>query len=614
MLPGRDLTGLIASSRRGATFNAHSYPTKIDASAILRCILQHTLPGDTVLDPFAGSGSTGIAATLAGSAAASQSAGLGPEIADGERNAVLVDVSALGTFIAETLANPPSRREFLAAANELLDDLESEFGWMYEAVDPDGVRGQIRHIIWTEFIRCPGCGTEQSFFASAVKRTPPAISENATCSVCRRSFRTSGTPRITESYYDDILGRRICTRKRRPALVYGSTGTRNWSRAANADDERLVRRIRRRACLPQSIPVRAMMDNPEGKWGEMHRTGYHVGITHVHHFYTRRNLIAIGAAWEAAEPYPEHIRRALRFWISSFNATHSTLMTRIVCKKGAKDFVLSGSQPGALYVGSLPVEKNVLLGLRRKLRTIDAAFEIGRHRSNLIKVQRRSATAIDLPDASVDYAFADPPFGGNIQYAEVNFISEAWLGTITDMREEIVVSAHHGRSTQDYERLLSSALAEVHRVLKPGGKLTLAFHSTSPDVWNAVRSAWESAGFEVLGSAILDKEQTSFKQTTTRGAVWKDPLFLLGKRSSAFRPCERISDLWKLIDDRIQFLVDNAMLPQLRDKHHLFSFLVSELMARGESLPLTAQEFFTQLLARYPSRRGAYLPRLRRAV
>ena len=54
----------LPSSRSGAFFNAFSYPTKISPESIAIYIAATTMPGETVLDTFGGSGSTGIAALL----------------------------------------------------------------------------------------------------------------------------------------------------------------------------------------------------------------------------------------------------------------------------------------------------------------------------------------------------------------------------------------------------------------------------------------------------------------------------------------------------------------------------------------------------------------------
>ncbi len=52
------------STRVGALFNAFSYPTKISPESEALYIACHTNVGDTVLDPFGGSGTTGIATLL----------------------------------------------------------------------------------------------------------------------------------------------------------------------------------------------------------------------------------------------------------------------------------------------------------------------------------------------------------------------------------------------------------------------------------------------------------------------------------------------------------------------------------------------------------------------
>ena len=54
----------LPSSRSGAFYNTFPYPTKISPEAIAVYIACTTNPGDIVLDAFAGSGSTGVAALL----------------------------------------------------------------------------------------------------------------------------------------------------------------------------------------------------------------------------------------------------------------------------------------------------------------------------------------------------------------------------------------------------------------------------------------------------------------------------------------------------------------------------------------------------------------------
>ena len=56
----------VVEGKGNAFYKAHSYPTKVPHPAIMRFILHYTRPGDVVLDGFAGSGMTGVAAQACG--------------------------------------------------------------------------------------------------------------------------------------------------------------------------------------------------------------------------------------------------------------------------------------------------------------------------------------------------------------------------------------------------------------------------------------------------------------------------------------------------------------------------------------------------------------------
>ena len=272
--------------------------------------------------------------------------------------------------------------------------------------------------------------------------------------------------------------------------VYGSTGKKRWSRDANESDLALVGRV-------NSKPVSDLVPDVTIPWGDLYRRGYHQGITHLHHFYTKRNLFVFARLWERVSRFKGSLGDALRFWLLSYNASHATIMTRVVAKSGQKDLVVTSAQPGVLYVSGLPVEKNLFAGLRRKLSTIARAFEIIHGREGSVEVYQRSSCSVHLSDHSVDYMFTDPPFGGNIPYAEINFLNEAWLGQYTERDEEIIVSSAQGKAVGDYQALLCRALSEGRRILKPSGMATVVFHSASADVWNALQAAYSRRRFGV---------------------------------------------------------------------------------------------------------------------
>lgn len=575
----------LPAKRTGHLYGAFPYPTKISPEAIALFIAAHTKPGDTIFDGFAGSGTTGLATVLCEDPPdelRSEAERLKLDVEWGARNAVLYELGALGAYVGRTLTNPPEPFLFRKAAEELLRNAEAEDGWIYRALDTDGCEGNIRYVVWTDLLRCPACLREVSLWDACVYFNPAQISSHFSCPACDHKALLDNVEHVTESTWDDIVGGEQLQRVRRPVRMYGSTGKKRWSRKITQHDLSLLERVGTEP-HPDSVPNIAI------PWGDLYRRGYHKGITHLHHFYTRRNLFVFARLWERACRYGGALGDAMRFWLLSYNASHATIMTRVVAKSEQKDLVVTSAQPGVLYISGLPVEKNLFAGLRRKLSTITSAFAIIHGRKSRVSVYQRSSCNVDLPNHSVDYVFTDPPFGGNIPYAEINFLNEAWLDRYTERNEEIIVSRAQEKTVAEYQNLLKMALNEIHRILKPAGKATLVFHSASAEVWNALQSAYTDVGFGVECTSFLDKTQGSFKQVTTNGAVRGDPVLLLGKKSA--KRINPMPDVWTVAEQ----LWEEAILsfdPGEKTVQRLYSRLVRHYLTHHQQIPLDAETFY----------------------
>lgn len=578
---GRLYSAPIPSRRSGPLYNAFSYPTKIDPEAIALFIAAHTSPGDTLLDVFGGSGTTGLAARLCEKPTADmkrRARELGLPVEWGPRNAVLYELSVVGALLSTTMCEPPDPAEFAAAAERVLTAAADRYGWMYAAQAPNGVAGSVRHAIWSEVLVCGHCQERHSYWDLAVDRKPLALRRATQCPSCRSNILTSDAKRATEAILDPLMHVETVQRVRRLAYVYGRTGRTTWQRPPLASDINLVERVFAES-IPECAPSSAM------RWGDLHRSGYHQGINRVYHFYTRRNLIALGALWEAIDHEPANLRDALRMLVLSYNATHSTLMTRVVVKTGMSDFVLTGAQTGVLYISSLPVEKNVFEGVRRKIATFRAAFAALYGGSGSVRVVNASSTQLDLPNRSIDYVFTDPPFGGFIPYAEINQVNEAWLGSVTDDTEEAIISPAQRKGVAEYAALMKRVFAEVARVMKDGAAATVVFHSSKPDVWTALGDAFTAAGFVVERTSVLDKTQVSFKQVVSDGSTRGDAIFLLsrsGATITARTPCDLHTTIGELREQH------GANL----DPQHLYSRYVAQCVEGGRPVELTSKAFY----------------------
>lgn len=574
----------IPSTRGGAIYNAFSYPTKIDAETIAIYIAVHTKPGDTVLDPFAGSGSTGVAARLCEAPTPrmlklAEEAGLRP--AWGPRNAVLYELSTVGALLASVMTNPPDPVAFETRAREVLSQARTKFPDMYAAKGPDGRIGQIRHVVWTEIVVTPCCNVKQALWDAAVALDPAAFAATFKCSGCGSIVTGTSCARQTGRYLDEVTGRQVVSRKRVPAFVYGSTDGTNWARPATADDRRRVSAFTRRG-LPQEAPTDEIV------WGDLRRTGYHLGIERFHHLYTRRNLWALSTIWGAICDEPGELRDALMLWVLSYNASHSTLMTRVVAKKNQRDLIVTGSQSGVLYVSGLPVEKNVFNGLARKVNTFVEAFSQSRTGTGVVSVVNKSSTSMELDNCTIDYVFTDPPFGDYIPYAEVNQVNEAWLGAFTDRSNEAIVSAAQGKGISEYGALMHKVFGEVRRVLKNDGRATVVFHASKPPVWEALGEAFSKNGLVVERTSVLEKTQVSFKQVVGSAGTRGDAVFLLvagtGGEATPDQDEDPTSDIDKLIAEA------KGQESEL-DPQRLFSRYAASCMAQGRAVTLSSGKF-----------------------
>ena len=579
----------IPSTRTGAIYNAFSYPTKISPEAIAIFIATHTKPGATVLDTFAGSGTTGLATLLCDKPTAAMEKiahkiGVNPKW--GARKAVLYEVGGLGAFISKTMCNPPRPKDFKKASEDLLAMAQKEIGWVYEIKDPHGNNGALRHAIWSDVLICPKCGSEISYWDAVVRRNPLHLVDKFKCPSCKKTVVVKDCDRQTEKGQDKVLGRDAVSKKRMLARVYGRTGTTTWQREPSEQDNQLIERVLR-APIPAHAPKHKIV------WGDLYRSGYHTGITHLHHFYTRRNFLVMATLWNLIESFPAHLQDALKLLVLSYNSTHSTLMTRVVVKDGENDFVLTGAQSGVLYISGLPVEKNILLGVKRKVSSILQAFELVAESWSQVEVCNDSSTKLNLPDESIDYVFTDPPFGNFIPYAEINQLNELWQGTLTNRTDEIIVSNAQGKDIDAYGQMMGNVFKEIARVMKPDGKATVVFHSAKAAIWRALSLAYSTAGLNVEATSVLDKLQASFKQVVSTVSVKGDPLLLLSKKRNG----NLISEI-QTSEQAFHEVVERARLeanPQEREPKRLYSRYAARCLELSIGVSLNAGEFYTKV-------------------
>jgi len=99
----------------------------------------------------------------------------------------------------------------------------------------------------------------------------------------------------------------------------------------------------------------------------------------------------------------------------------------------------------------------------------------------------------------VDYIFTDPPYGGALQYYELDFLRNAWLfpDKLNWYEEEIVINDKQGKPLEQYYLNLRRSFQDMYKALKKGGYMTVTFHHSLIEVYNTVIKAATAAGFEL---------------------------------------------------------------------------------------------------------------------
>ncbi len=571
----------LPSTRSGAFFNTFSYPTKISPESIAVYIAATTKPGDTVLDTFSGSGSTGIATLLCEhptNRMKELSYELGINPIWGLRNAIGYEIGTYGSFAAKTISNRLKASEFQKAVVDFVEKEKGRLMHYYSAIDPNGEIGVIRYIIWSEVLLCPHCGREISFFERGTTRNPVKFNKNITCPHCYKKTSVDEMKFQTEEYMDRLLKKTTVRKKRIPAWIYGTTNGENWDRPATDEDLKNI--------LSIDMELQGVSDEPKKiQWGELHRKGYHFGISYLHQFYTSRNYLVMRKLWDDTEAYDPKIKDALRLLLLSYNASHCTLMTRVVAKKNAKDFVLTGAQSGVLYISKLPVEKNIILGLERKSKPFYEAYKLLERCTGDFVTKNKSSELLDEEDHTIDFVFTDPPFGDFIPYAEVNQINELWLEKSTEREKEIIISASQNKGILDYQRMLSKVFSEIKRVLKDSSYAAVVFHAAKAQIWSAFEKSVADSGLNIELTNILDKKQASFKQVVSEASVQGDPLLLLSNKVHKVDGLENEEDIMKRI---ILSMSDGNIF----DERRVYSLYVNECLQKSIHVTYDAKDAY----------------------
>jgi len=554
MLDIKNLPEIIVAPRTDPLYSCHSYLTKVPIDAIKPFVENFTKPGQTVLDFFAGSGMTGLAALSL------------------NRKAFLSDISILGKHIADGFLTNVFSEDMREAADGVIARAKNSIGTIYTTTrSSDKNKVELVRTIWSFVYICPSCNSELVYYEH-VSKTGKVPNE---CPTCNSNFARRSWPR----------GKDVPVQ----VVISGVDGRQIEQKISDYD----IRNIRKaiKDIRQDQIPSLSIDRDRE----MYSRSGLgKSGMTETKMFFSPRNSIALLELWREINALSdEKIRQKLRF---AFTA---------ILPRASKRYQWSAKRPlnaqnQTYYIAPVYYEWNIFDLFNRKVNATIRANDLLFSNRNLwsnkivqdITYETSSADKLKhIKDASVDYIFTDPPFGSNIFYSDMNLFHEAWLGKTTDYKSEAVIHTTGKRkdgSDERYEMLLQKAFQEAFRTLKPGCYMSVVFGNSRGSVWGLVQRALRNAGFKSspVHVAILDKGQRSVKglNSGSQSVVTVD-LILTYKKPKTGKKANNVrrlvnGDTSALINGVIERLPDG----EAKNASHVYAQVLKEAILKNLEL------------------------------
>lgn len=170
------------------------------------------------------------------------------------------------------------------------------------------------------------------------------------------------------------------------------------------------------------------------------------------------------------------------------------------------------------------------IGERRNQGRTGEAREVTLHAS--------SATLAELPPASLDAVLTDPPYFGNVQYAELMDFCYVWLRRLAVPRpkafassstrnpDELTGNATMARGLAHFAEGLATVFARMVHALKPGAPLAFTYHHNRLDAYVPVTVAILDAGLVCTSTLPCPAEMGASIHIAGTGSSIVDTVFV----------------------------------------------------------------------------------------
>ncbi len=159
-------------------------------------------------------------------------------------------------------------------------------------------------------------------------------------------------------------------------------------------------------------------------------------------------------------------------------------------------------------------------------------------RQRIVDIRCGDAAAAEFPESSLDAVFTDPPYYGNVQYAELMDFCYVWLrrlignnsdpfrNTSTRNPRELTGNIDMGRGLRHFTEGLASVFQKMAKALKPGAPLAFTYHHNTIEAYLPVAVAILDAGVTCSASLPCPAEMGASIHINGTGSSIIDTVFV----------------------------------------------------------------------------------------
>nr|MDO8114711.1 DNA methyltransferase [Candidatus Sigynarchaeota archaeon] len=447
----------ILATAHDAMHVQHKYWSRKPVNVVRAHVEAATNPGEIVLDPFCGSGTT-----------VSQSVILGQKV-------IGTDINPVATFITRNTIERVEISDVLAVYERIMAAVETRINNLYKT-------------------RCPTClsiDTTQTICVHWKVHHPIKIWY--TCMHCSGDGKKPKKLRKLPDSEDLVLLDNIknaeipCWYPRKdipPGIVFNQA-----RRDVTRFDELFTKRNLIGLSLLRDEISKLPEDSPEKK---VMKQLFLFSFTSMVHLCSKMTPIRPSRPW------------------SSFWATNSYWLPRKFMESNVWE----------KFESAIVGPQGLIASRRDANHKVPAATSIVSSFDELIRtpapcacILNHDATKLDeiIPADSVDYIFTDPPYAGSIPYLELSTLWASWLNLDDQMPFdlEILVDPQRGKDLEYYHHELGVFFQKAIRTLKPGKYLTFTYHNLDIKVRKAILGAAIDAGFDLISIIYQPPPRTS---------------------------------------------------------------------------------------------------------